>query len=97
MFIMSDINIPQDLIQVYDTKDSTNDVIRLSILASQITMGKIVVYGVGAVGTVAPKDAIPIPSYGIYISYTEAKKMFARMYMHKGYSKEEAYRAVGLY
>lgn len=97
MFIMTNINIPNDLIQVYDTKDGSNDIVKLSILASQIIQGKIKVYGVGKLSNSSNRhDIIPIIPYDIYICYGDAKEAFARLYQKKGYSREQALKAVGL-
>lgn len=96
MFIMSNINIMQDLVSVYDTKDNTNDTVRLSILANQILSKKIKVYGVGSLAGMKRSDAIPVMQLGIYISYNEAKEALATYYQQLGMSRQEARKKVGL-
>lgn len=96
MFIMTNINIPNDLIQVYDTKDGTNDVVRLSMLSRQIVQGNIKVYGLGKLNTSNRAGTIPIYNYGVYVCYNDAKEAFARYYQKNGYTREQALKAVGL-
>lgn len=96
MFIMTNINIPNDLVQVYDTKDGSNDIVRLSILSRAISQGTIKVYGIGRLTGVVRGDAIPVNAYGIYICYRDAKEALARYYQQKGYTREQALQTVGL-
>ena len=96
MFIMTNVDISQDLIQVYDTKDNTNDVVRLSVLSGQILQKKIRVYGVSSLSSRRLSDAIPLVPYGICISYTEAKEAIASHYEKLGYARKDARAKAGL-
>ena len=97
MFIMSNINIMQDLVSVYDTKDNTNDTVRLSILASQILNKRLKVYGVGSLAGMKRSDVIPVMQLGIYVSYNEAKEALATYYQQVyGITRQEARARVGL-
>lgn len=96
MFILTNIDIKKDLVQVYDTNDATNDVVRLSAIANQIVNGKIKVYGLGKLSSSRRLDIIPLSNYGLYVCYKDAREAFARHYQQKGYTRENALKAVGL-
>lgn len=96
MFILTNVNIQSDLVQVYDTKDNSNDIVRLSIVAQQVLEKRIKIYGVGRLGTVKRKDIIPLEPYGIYICYNEAKEALVTFYMQHGFTREQAKARVGL-
>jgi hypothetical protein len=94
---MTNISIQEDLIQVFDTKDTTNDTVRLSLLAPKLINGEIKVYGVGDLNKTNRRDIIPIPYLGIYVCYADAKQAIAKYYEKKmGYTREQALQAVGL-
>ena len=95
MFIMTNVNIASDAIQVFDTSDRTTDVVRLSILSRQIVNGSIKVYGLGNLAKARRQDAIPIEAYGIYVCVQDAKDAMVKFYQKNGYSKEQAIRLVG--
>ena len=44
MFILTNVDISSDLVQVYDTKDNTNDVVSLSAVAQQVLNKTIKIY-----------------------------------------------------
>ena len=95
MFIMTNVNIANDMIQVFDTSDRTTDVVRLSILSRQITSGKLKVYGLGSLAKVRRQDSIPIDLYGIYVCVQDAKDAMVKFYQRNGYTKEQAIQMVG--
>lgn len=96
MFILTSINIPNDLVQVYDTKDGTNDVVSLSAVAQQVVNKSIKIYGIGCLASCKRKDAIPLQPYNIYISNVEAKEALATFYTQHGFTREQARQRVGL-
>lgn len=93
---MTNVNVSSDLISVYDSTDNTNEVIRLSVVASQVLQRRIKVYGVGILNGVRKKDCIPLVPYGIYICYNDAKEALASLYMQRGMTRSEARSRVGL-
>lgn len=96
MFILTNVNISNDLVQVYDTKDNTNDVVSLSAVAQQVVNKTIKIYGIGLLESRKRKDVIPLEPYKIYICYNEVKEALVTFYMQHGYSREEARKRVGL-
>lgn len=96
MFIMTQVNINQDLIQVFDTKDNTNEYVKLSIIAGQVRNSKIRIYGVGKLSKSCRNDCIPIAPYDIYVSFNEAKEALATYYQQNGVPRAQARRQVGL-
>ena len=96
MFILTNINIPNDVVQVYDTKDRSNDVIRLSIIAYQILNGSVKVHGLGVVNKSKSSTSVPIRNLGIYVDVQEAKEAMAKYYISNGMSAEKAYACLGL-
>ena len=96
MFIMTNIAVNQDLVQVYDTKDGSNDTVRLSVVADQIKMKKLKVYGLGRLSDKYPKDAQALYSYGLYVSINESKEALATHYSQMGVPRNIARAKVGL-
>lgn len=95
MFIMTSINISNDLVQVFDTSDRTSDIVRLSILSRQIVNGNIKVYGLGSLSRVRRQDAIPVDMYGIYVCFQDAKDAMIKFYQKNGYTREQAISLIG--
>ena len=96
MFILTNVSIEKNLAQVFDTKDGSNDLVRLNILADQVNNGKLKVYGVGRLVSMKRQDSVPIDKYNIYINMQEAKEALATQYMDRGMSKEQARKKVGI-
>lgn len=94
MFIMTNINVPNDLIRVYDSTDGSNDVIRLSTAIDQVKSGKLVIQGISFSNGF--QDSTPLKQYGVFISYIEARQAMANLYISRGVAPQEAYRRVGL-
>lgn len=95
MFIMTRINIQKDVVCVFDTSDESNESIRLSRLAGSIRSGEIQVAGISLVSGYV--DSTPVPSYGIYISWVQAKQAMAQYYIHvKKMNPRDAYARLGL-
>lgn len=95
MFIMTSINIPNDMVQVFDTTDNTSDVVRLSILSRQIVNGRLKVYGLGSLSKVRRQDAMPIDMLGIYVCVQDAKDAMIKYYQKRGCTREQAIQMVG--
>lgn len=96
MFIMTNVCVEKDLVQVYDTKDNTNDTVRLSIVAEQIHQKKLKVYGLGRLSSMTRSDSIPVSYFGIYVCPNEAKEAMATFFQQHGLSRQEALAKVGL-
>lgn len=96
MFILTNINIPNNIAYVYDTKDNTNEGIRLDILAYQVASGKLKVHGLSPLNKRKRADSITIPELNIAVSTQEAKEALASVYIKNGVDKHIAYNQVGL-
>ena len=96
MFILTNIDVNQDLVQVFDTQDGSNDVIRLSVIASNVTNRGLKIYGLGKLGRQGRNTATPLPMYGVYVDVMEAKEAFATFYQQKGIPRHMARQRAGL-
>lgn len=96
MFLITSINVQNDLVRIFDTSDNSNDIISLSVIAGQILEGNLRVYGMGALKNARRSDAVVLSHLGIYVCLNEAKEALASLYMQRGLSKTDAYRKVGL-
>lgn len=96
MFILTNVDISSDLVQVYDTKDNTNDVVSLSAVAQQVLNKSIKIYGVGCLDSCKRRDIVPLVPYKIYICNNEAKEALVTFYMQHGFTREQAKARVGL-
>lgn len=96
MFILTNIDTNQDLVQVFDTQDGTNDIVRLSIVAPNVTNKGMKIYGLGKISQRLKPTATPIPSLGVYVDAIEAKEAFATYYQKHGMTREQARMRVGL-
>lgn len=95
MLVVTNFNPAMDMLRVFDTADSTNEVSSMSLLMPSILSGDLVIAGIGKLGTSSPMDAYSIPMYGIYISIYEAKVALINYYVSQGYSYEQARSFVG--
>ena len=96
MYILTNLDIPKDLVSVFDSSDGTNEVIRLSVLASKITSRKIKVYGLGSLAVRSRADIVPIEHLGIYVCNSEAREALATVMTQRGVQRSEAKRRAGL-
>ena len=96
MFILTNINAAQDLVQVFDTDDGTNDVMRLTVVAQNVVARNLKIYGLGRLGRTTRQSAIPLPQLGIYCDIIEAKEAFATYYQKHGMSRRDARIRAGL-
>lgn len=94
MYVMTAISVPQGLIRVYDTTDNSNEIVKLSNLLKEIKSGRIRVAGVSQ--RAGFQDSTFLASYGVYISWIDAKTSMANLYIQNGVPPREAYARVGL-
>ena len=96
MFILTNIDTNQDLVQVFDTTDGTNDVIRLSVVAQNVLRKNLKIYGLGKIGNRMRGTSTPLPSIGVYVDIMEAKEAFATYYQNHGMPRQMARQRAGL-
>lgn len=96
MFILTNIDARQDLVQIFDTSDGSNDVIRLSAVASQICNRGLKVHGIGRAGANKRQNVNVIPQLGVYVDVIEAKEAFAQYYQKHGMPRQMARARAGL-
>ena len=102
MFILTNIDVRQDLVQVFDTQDGSNDVIRLSVVAGNVTGKNLKIYGLGKLSSMRRQSAAkqqmsqPITHLGVYVSVLEAKEAFATYYEQHGMPRPMARMRAGL-
>ena len=96
MFILTNVNVNQDLVRIYDTNDNTNDIVSLSVIANKVLSNTIRVYGIGNLNKARRSDIVAVAPLGIYICFNEAKEALASEYIKRGMSKADAYVKVGL-
>lgn len=96
MFILTNIDVRQDLVQVFDTQDGSNDVIRLGVVAGNVVSRGLKIYGLGKIGRAVKSTATVIPQYGVYVDVIEAKEAFATYYQQRGMPRQMARQRAGL-
>lgn len=96
MFILTNIDTDQDLVQVYDTEDGTNDVVRLSVAARNVRSRGLKIYGLGRLGGKLRPTSTPLTALGVYVDVTESKEAFATYFQKTGMSREQARAKAGL-
>lgn len=96
MFILTNIDVRQNLVQVYDTDDGSNDVVSLSATASKIRGNRFKVYGLGKLSARKSQTSQPIDALGIYVDIVEAREAFATYYQKCGMTREAARIRAGL-
>ena len=88
MFILTDFNIANDIVQVLDTSDMTNDFVRLSSLVNDILSNNLNV--VGIYKTNENKNGVVIDSLGISIDTDKAKEELVKFYGNTDYVLPDA-------
>lgn len=96
MFILTNIDVNQDLVQVYDTSDGSNDIIRLSVVAQNVTNKGLKIYGLGKLGMRVPGTSTVLQNLGVYVDVVEAKEAFATYYQQHGMPRQMARMRAGL-
>lgn len=96
MFILTNIDVRQDLVQVFDTQDGSNDVIRLSVVAGNVTGKNLKIYGLGKLSARKRQTSTPLPHLGVYVDVIEAKEAFATYYQKHGMPRNMARMRAGL-
>lgn len=96
MFILTNIDTMNGLVQVFDTADGSNDVMRLGVVAQQVVYRKLKIYGLGKIGQRMKPTAQPIPQMGVYVDTIEAKEAFATYYQQHGMQRRDARIRAGL-
>ena len=96
MFILTNVDISSDLVQVYETTANNIDVVRLRAVAQQVLNKSIKIYGIGCLDSCKRRDIVPLVPYKIYICNNEAKEALVTFYMQHGFTREQAKARVGL-
>lgn len=96
MFILTNIDMRQDLVQVFDTQDGSNDVIRLSVVAGNVVNRGLKIYGLGKLANRRRPTSQPVPQLGVYVDVIEAKEAFATFYQKQGVPRQLARQRAGL-
>lgn len=94
MFIMTGLDVPKDMIRIYDSSDNTNEVVRLSTVVRKVREGTMCIAGISQKSV--SNDARYIAKYGVYASSLEARQEMARLYIMSGMTPIDAYRRAGL-
>ena len=82
MFILTNFDIDAGVVQIFDTKDNTNECISLNRVARLVRSRKLSVKGIGIIGK-SFKTGIPIMNYGVYLNPDEAQTYIKRYYEGK--------------
>ena len=96
MFILTNIDVKTDRVQILDTSDLTNDIVSLGALSKKIRGNRFKVYGLKRQNNNTDQNLIIIPELGIAIDQREAREALARFYMENGLDKVSAYKKAGL-
>lgn len=96
MFILTNIDMRQDLVQVFDTTDGSNDIIRLSTVANHVVNRGLKIYGMGKMNARKRQTASVIPQLGVYVDAIESKEAFATYYQKHGMTRQMARARAGL-
>lgn len=96
MFILTNIDPRQDLVQVFDTEDGSNDVIRLSVVAQNVLKKGLRIYGLGKLSSRSRPTSQALPGYGVYVDAIESKEAFATYYQKHGMPRQMARQRAGL-
>lgn len=96
MFILTNIDVRNDLVQIFDTDDGSNDVVRLSVTAKKIRGNKFKVYGLGRLTSKLRPNAQALEPLGVYVDVIEAREAFATYYQKSGMSRQAARARAGL-
>lgn len=95
MFILCNINIPQNMISVFDTSDRSLDTVALSQVAVKVRESSIKVYGIRK-GIVNSSDCVPVSQLGVSVCTSDAKNAMFRYYVSQGVDQAVAKQKVGL-
>jgi hypothetical protein len=81
MFILTGLVPEQNMAQVFDTSDKTNETICFSVLVQQIRAGRIKVKGLNTRG-----KGLYLQPYNIYVDNEESQAQMAKFYQKIGYT-----------
>lgn len=97
MFIMTQINIQANAVQILDTQDNSCEVVNLSVIADRITNQNLVIRGMSSMDSPrSMRDSIPVYAYGIIVSFYDAREALCSYYMKNGIERTKAMQMAGL-
>lgn len=97
MFIMTQINIQANAVQILDTSDNSCEIVNLKVISDRILAQNLEVRGMSSMKNPRHlQDLQPVYSYGIGVSFYDARCALCDYYQNNGVDKSRAMRMAGL-